>query len=215
MTSLSISQDEINNILWKACDTFRGTVDPAEYKNYILVMLFVKYISDVWRDHYDAYQQQYKGDAERVRRRMEKERFRLPEGSSFTDLYAQRNAANLVELINIALEKIEDANRAKLQGVFRERLRACHARLARFGIPYPALNIRKMNSSWGSCSAQGALSLNIKLIQAPVEYIDYVLVHELCHMKYLHHGPEFIRLLTRALPDWQTKRDQLNRFDFG
>ena len=49
-----ISQEEINAILWRACDTFRGTVDPAEYKNYILVMLFVKYISDAWRDHYDA-----------------------------------------------------------------------------------------------------------------------------------------------------------------
>jgi len=48
-----INQSEINDILWRACDTFRGTVDPAEYKNYILVMLFVKYISDVWRDRYD------------------------------------------------------------------------------------------------------------------------------------------------------------------
>jgi len=57
-----ISQDEINAILWRACDTFRGTVDPAEYKNYILVMLFVKYISDAWRDHYDAYRAQL-GDA--------------------------------------------------------------------------------------------------------------------------------------------------------
>ena len=53
VVSTPISQDEINNILWKACDTFRGTVDPSEYKNYILVMLFVKYISDVWWDHFD------------------------------------------------------------------------------------------------------------------------------------------------------------------
>jgi type I restriction enzyme M protein len=67
----------------------------------------------------EEYQQKYKGDAERIRRRMEKERFRLPKGCSFDDLYAQRNAANLGELINIALEHIEDANRAKLQGVFR------------------------------------------------------------------------------------------------
>ena len=57
-----ISQDEINAILWRACDTFRGTVDPAEYKNYILVMLFVKYISDAWRDHYDAYRAQLGDD---------------------------------------------------------------------------------------------------------------------------------------------------------
>ena len=41
-------QDEINTILWKACDTFRGTIDPSEYKNTILVTVFVKYISDGW-----------------------------------------------------------------------------------------------------------------------------------------------------------------------
>jgi type I restriction enzyme M protein len=117
--NVPVSQDEINNILWRACDTFRGTVDPAEYKNYILVMLFVKYISDVWRDHYEQYEAQYKGDEERIRRRMEKERFRLPAGSSYYDLYEQRNAPNLGELINIALEKIENANREKLAGVFR------------------------------------------------------------------------------------------------
>ena len=114
-----ISQDEINAILWKACDTFRGTVDPSEYKNYILVMLFVKHLSDVWRDHWEEYRQKYRGDEERMRRRMEKERFRLPDGCSFDDLYAQRNATNLGEIINIALEKLEDANRAKLEGVFR------------------------------------------------------------------------------------------------
>jgi type I restriction enzyme M protein len=114
----TISQDEINSILWRACDTFRGTVDPAEYKNYILVMLFVKYISDVWHDHYADYKKQY-GDEERVRRRMQYEKFKLPEGCDFQTLYMQRNAPNLGEIINIALEKIEDANKEKLEGVFR------------------------------------------------------------------------------------------------
>jgi type I restriction enzyme M protein len=114
-----ISQDEINAILWRACDTFRGTVDPSEYKNYILVMLFVKYISDVWQDHYEVYKQQYGYDEERIRRRMRYERFVLPEGCRFADLYEQHNAPNLGEIINIALEKIEEANKEKLSGVFR------------------------------------------------------------------------------------------------
>jgi type I restriction enzyme M protein len=114
----TISQDEINSILWRACDTFRGTVDPAEYKNYILVMLFVKYISDVWHDHYADYKKQY-GDEERVRRRMQYEKFKLPDGCDFQTLYTQRNAPNLGEIINIALEKIEEANKEKLEGVFR------------------------------------------------------------------------------------------------
>ncbi len=65
-----IEQKDINNAAWAACDTFRGVVDPAQYKDYILVMLFVKYISDVWQDHYEAYQKQYGDDDERIRRRL-------------------------------------------------------------------------------------------------------------------------------------------------
>ena len=114
-----INQDEINGILWKACDTFRGTIDPSEYKNYILVMLFVKYISDVWIDHRAALIQQYGGDAARAERQMQYERFVLPKGSDFYTLYEQRQAPNLGEVINKALEAIEAANKAKLNGVFR------------------------------------------------------------------------------------------------
>jgi type I restriction enzyme M protein len=119
MSISTINQDEINQILWSACDTFRGTVDPAEYKNYILVMLFVKYISDVWRDHYEAYQEKYGGDEQRARRAMRYEKFALPTGCDFQSLHQQRNADNLGEIINIALEQIEEANKEKLEGVFR------------------------------------------------------------------------------------------------
>lgn len=114
-----VTQQEINQTAWAACDTFRGVVDAGQYKDYILVMLFLKYISDLWNDHFEAYKKQFGGDDARIRRRMERERFILPEGASFYDLYEKRNEANVGELINIALEKIEDANRAKLEGVFR------------------------------------------------------------------------------------------------
>ena len=114
-----LTQQQVNQAAWSACDTFRGAVDPAQYKDYILVMLFLKYISDLWNDHLETYRRQYGGDEARIRRRLERERFVLPEGASFYGLYAARNEANIGELINIALEKIEDANRAKLEGVFR------------------------------------------------------------------------------------------------
>jgi type I restriction enzyme M protein len=119
LPTTQISQDEINAILWKACDTFRGTVDPSEYKNYILVMLFVKYISDVWRDKEEQYLQQFDGDQERVERRMKRERFVLPKDAGYYSLYEQRNAQNLGEIIDIALAAIEETNIEKLQGVFR------------------------------------------------------------------------------------------------
>ena len=114
-----INQDEIYSILWRACDTFRGTIDPALYKDYILTMLFLKYISDVWRDRYEQYVEQYGGDLERVERRMKRERFVLPKGCDYYSLYEKRNANNIGEEINKALDAIEEANREKLENVFR------------------------------------------------------------------------------------------------
>ena len=114
-----ITQQQINQTAWAACDTFRGVVDAGQYKDYILVMLFLKYISDLWNDHLVNYRKQYGEDEARIRRRLERERFILPEGASFYDLHGQRNEANIGELINVALERIEDANRTKLEGVFR------------------------------------------------------------------------------------------------
>lgn len=112
-------RQEIFGIVWRACDTFRGAVDPTEYKNYILTMLFIKYLSDYWKDKREGYEQKYKGDKERVRRALERERFVVPKECDFDYLYAHREAANIGELINIALEKIEDAKKDKLENVFR------------------------------------------------------------------------------------------------
>jgi type I restriction enzyme M protein len=114
-----INQDEINSVLWKACDTFRGTIDPAYYKDYILVMLFVKYISDVWLDKLDELHEQYGDDEDRIQRRLKRERFVLPDGSDFYTLWEQRNAPDIGESINKALDKIEEANPDKLENVFR------------------------------------------------------------------------------------------------
>src|SRR6056297_1619905 len=114
-----ITQQQINQTAWTACDTFRGAVDAGQYKDYILVMLFLKYISDHWNDHVASYQEQFAGDEVRIRRRLERERFVLPDGCSFYDLYNARDEVDIGERINVALEKIEDANRTKLEGVFR------------------------------------------------------------------------------------------------
>jgi type I restriction enzyme M protein len=115
-----INQSEINDIAWRACDTFRGVVDAENYRNYILVMLFWKYMSDVWRDHREAYLKEYKGDEARVARRLARERFQLPDASDFYLLHAQRNQPDIGERMNIALVNLEEANKAKLEGVFRE-----------------------------------------------------------------------------------------------
>ncbi len=117
--SARITQQEINAVIWKACDTFRSIIDSSDYKNYILVMLFVKYISDVWKERRETLIARYGSDEAMIERQLRRERFLLPENASFDHLYRQRNADNVGELIDIALEHIEDANRSKLEGVFR------------------------------------------------------------------------------------------------
>src|SRR5690625_4960219 len=82
-------------------------------------MLFLKYISDIWTEHYAELRGQFGEDDERIRRRLDRDRFILPSGTSYYDLYEQRNETNLGERINKALENIEEANKSKLQGVFR------------------------------------------------------------------------------------------------
>ena len=116
---MKISQSEINAILWRACETFRGVIDPSDYKNYLLVMLFVKYISDVWSARREELNQKYGGNEMMVERQLARERFVLPPGAAFADLFRQRNDGNIGEIIDIALEQIEDQNRSKLEGVFR------------------------------------------------------------------------------------------------
>ena len=109
--SQKINQKEINQTVWKACDTFRGIIDPSQYKDYILTMLFLKYISDVNKEKRNEYLQKYNGDETRTERALKMERFQVPEHCSFDYLYDHRSEANIGELINISLADLEEANR--------------------------------------------------------------------------------------------------------
>ena len=109
-----ITQEDINNAVWKACDTFRGSIDPSVYKDYVLTMLFIKYLSDVYDDKYTAYLTKYNNDHERTKRAMQHERFVVPVNSHFKFLFEHRNEANIGELIDIALTDLQEANRDKL-----------------------------------------------------------------------------------------------------
>lgn len=120
MNATDISQDTINGAVWNACDSFRGIVDPSIYKDYVLTMLFLKYVSDVWQDHYDAYKAQHGDHPELIEELLKTERFVLPAGSSFYALHQQRHAPGNGERIDKALHAIEDANPAKLNDVFQD-----------------------------------------------------------------------------------------------
>lgn len=74
----------------------------------------------------------------------------------------------------------------------------------------PTYRLAKMRRQWGSCSPRGKISLSPALIRAPRECIEYVIVHELCHVKEHNHSPRFYRLLARQLPGWQARKEKLD-----
>lgn len=113
--SNKIDQDRINRVLWGVCDIFRGTISPDTYKDFILTMLFLKYISDVWQDHYDGYKKEYGDEPELIEEMMKNERFVLPKEASFYALYNRRNEPGNGERIDEALHAIEEANGNKLK----------------------------------------------------------------------------------------------------
>ncbi|UYZ14755.1 type I restriction-modification system subunit M [Brevibacillus sp. WF146] len=113
------TQAYINAVLWQACDTFRGKIDSSIYKDYVLVMLFVKYLSDTYKERLEEYVKRYNGDQERIKRAMSRERFILDESSTFDYIYSKRNDPEIGEIINKALEHMENENTGKLRGVFR------------------------------------------------------------------------------------------------
>lgn len=110
---------DIEQVLWKACDSFRGKIDSSRYKDYILSMLFVKYLSDVAQERKENYIKQYEGDMRRVERAMNRERFAMDEDSTFDYLYQNRNDPEIGQKINVALSHIEERNSSKLRNVFR------------------------------------------------------------------------------------------------
>ena len=79
----------------------------------------------------------------------------------------------------------------------------------RFGLEKPILQIKKMEKRWGSCTPQQKIILNSELIKAPVVCINYVILHELCHLVHHNHSQSFYRLLENFMPDWQKYKQLL------
>lgn len=89
------------------------------------------------------------------------------------------------------------------------RVEHCYQEVKRFGIPAPSLRVKKMHKRWGSCT-RAAIILNPELIKVPLQCIDYVIVHELCHLRISGHNSRFFRLLTTCMPDWQHRKRRLD-----
>ncbi len=122
------------------------------------------------------------------------------------------------------LEYIEN-HPAPLLGKHSIRDYAAHKELARtlvhervnffatkYQFAFGSIRIGNQKSRWGSCSRRGNLNFNYKIVFLPERLQDYIVVHELCHLKELNHGRGFWKLLEKEIPDWKSVRKELKKY---
>ncbi len=99
----------------------------------------------------------------------------------------------------------------KAKNIFAIRYDKCCDKVKYIGIRPAQFSIRKLKTRWGSCTKSGRIILNLELIKAPTECIDYVILHELCHLKEHNHSQKFWKLLGKVLPDYEKRKRRLNQ----
>ncbi len=151
--------------------------------------------------------------------------FRFVDGESHLFMgqgYALRSGADSPEKVSLSDDELRvqaessDAIRRLLQKWYcQQAQRYFQQRLSYFATQFPwvetvpELRLRRMRSRWGSCSSTGRLCLNTHLIKASAACIDYVIVHELCHLREFNHSPQFYALMDVAMPSWREHKAEL------
>lgn len=115
---------------------------------------------------------------------------------------------NLSEF-SITKEDLEKFYRKELQEYLKISLKK-YAEI--LGVKYKNFRINNVKTSWGTCNSKKELTFNVKLAMAPFDVIDYVVVHELCHIVHMNHDRSFWNLVGKIMPDYKTKKDYLSKF---
>lgn len=96
--------------------------------------------------------------------------------------------------------------------VFGEVIEALYPLVKKYGVEEPTLRIRDMETQWGSClTKKKIITLNKRLLEAPRNCIEYVVMHELCHLVYPNHSKQFYSFLTMLMPDWKDRKNYLDK----
>lgn len=108
-------------------------------------------------------------------------------------------------------ELLQDWYKRHAEVIFSQRLELYSKVIKCLKVIYPKIRIRHMKKRWGSCSKAGAIVLNTELVKAPLHCIDYVIMHEICHLKNRPHDNGFYKLLEKHMPDWKLRKERLER----
>ncbi|PIR55437.1 type I restriction-modification system subunit M [Candidatus Peregrinibacteria bacterium CG10_big_fil_rev_8_21_14_0_10_36_19] len=114
----STTQEHLNKVLWNAADSSRTSLDAAVYKDYVLAMLFFKYLSDLAKKEHEKLKERFGSDENRIQEKMKSGRFYLPPNSSFDYIYSVHEKDNIGEEMNKVMHRIEENNKEKLDGIF-------------------------------------------------------------------------------------------------
>ncbi|OGL46878.1 MAG: hypothetical protein A2W05_01680 [Candidatus Schekmanbacteria bacterium RBG_16_38_10] len=106
---------------------------------------------------------------------------------------------------------LEDWYKRHAEVIFSQRLDLYNKVIKRLNVIHPEIRIRHMKKRWGSCSKSGAIVLNTELVKAPLHCIDYVIMHEICHLKNRPHNNRFYKLLEKHMPDWKQRKERLEK----
>jgi hypothetical protein len=109
---------------------------------------------------------------------------------------------------------IERYIRRHAQRIFSQRMRVCFTQVEGWGVRRPTLRLRTMKSRWGSCTSTGVITLNTRLLHIPISLIDYVILHELCHLREMNHSARFYALMAAVCPDYKARRQALKGYGF-
>ncbi len=108
-------------------------------------------------------------------------------------------------------KKVQEFYKKKAEEVIHDRLQFYNEH---YGLRYNRVSFRNQKTRWGSCSSAKNLNFNWRLIMAPIEIIDYVVVHELCHLKYMNHSAAFWKLVSERMPNYKEMRKWLKENNY-
>jgi predicted metal-dependent hydrolase len=112
----------------------------------------------------------------------------------------------------LAVLMLEKWYRQIAEGIFRKKFEEVLARYRDYNFTPSEFSVKALKRRWGSCSSKGKITISSELVKLDEIYLEYVILHELCHLRHQNHGKEFYKLLSEVFPDWKQRRSELKRF---